>query len=431
MDVTQYHRLKSDLESQLGTSAVKDVRTDDELARDFGNLLYKSPYLLVTIDDETQLPSLLKRLHQDEWPYKLRACGHSSGGYSLVENGVLISFKNDSVVLDSVDRETVRLYAGQKWMDIEPHLNRQGKTFPVLTNHLQTSVVGTLSAGGYGIRSVKLGPQVDHVRQLQLILKDGTVQQLGPEEEKFRLALTGMGKAGIITSVDVVVEAYHPLVKIFAAKLPQLSDFATCFAQVTPAVFSTVDVFWGEFLAGELHIGAGILHDNPMEGLFSTLKEELGFPSDRTVKIEPFDALFNREQTTMPRSVQQSHCWSDFGIPSRGLAAFLLFLEEEILPRAASILNRVYLLPIAPKTTGPYFPFDLRIPGTDAMTFGVGVYFNMQEAAEKTLAKSLQQEMLKRAVALGARPYLTGFDEATAASLHPAYAAALEAYKLN
>jgi FAD/FMN-containing dehydrogenase len=70
-----------------------------------------------------------------------------------------------------------------RWHEVEAAANARGRTIPVLTDNLDTTVGGTLSVGGIGTRSVSYGRQVDWVDALTLIRPDGTIVLCSPVSE--------------------------------------------------------------------------------------------------------------------------------------------------------------------------------------------------------------------------------------------------------
>ncbi|WNG52560.1 FAD-binding protein [Archangium minus] len=90
-----------------------------------------------------------------------------------------------------------------RWKRVERTLAEAGRMFPILTTLLRTSVGGTLSVGGYGVRSFVDGAQVDQVERARLILPDGQAVWCSREEnsELFRFALAGFGQIGVLERV--------------------------------------------------------------------------------------------------------------------------------------------------------------------------------------------------------------------------------------
>ena len=400
----------------------------EKFCHDFANLTNQKPKAVLFPKDEMQLSAVVKELNTLNLSYSFRATGNSLGGYSLSEGGIIVQLPeiNDSKDLVIIDN-TVRVYTGQTWATVEDKLNKKGFTFPVLTNFLGATIGGTLSAGGFGIRSVNLGPQVDQVKSIRLILKNGTVQEVGPKDEAFRLALTGMGKMGIISSALVSVIPFKPVVKLYTSTYQSLTDFIKHFIHFQKETYSQVDLFWADYNGKQLVVNIGRLYNSNMEGMFSKLPGDISLPDDRVIKMIPYHSLFDR--TTGPYQKSQSYLWNDFGIPAKNLEAFLNFIEAVILPETKSILNRVYILPIAPKNKPPFFPFDIRNPENESMTYGVGIYFQMKNQKEIDLAMSKRKQLLAQLAEFEGRPYLPGFPESTISKLHPAYLASLSAYE--
>ena len=96
---------------------------------------------------------------------------------------------------DSVEAE-----AGARWSSVLGATLPLGLTPPVLTDYLELSVGGTLSAGGVGGASPHYGAQVDNVLELEVVTGAGQRVVCSPAQapELFYAVLAGLGQCAAL-----------------------------------------------------------------------------------------------------------------------------------------------------------------------------------------------------------------------------------------
>jgi FAD/FMN-containing dehydrogenase len=171
---------------------------------DYGRVVRRVPRAVARPRDQAQLVALVRRLGEGDLPWVVRGAGHSSGGQSLVEGGVVVDLGGLArIVDDDPAGETVTCEAGAFWLALVEQLRPQGRRPRALTANLRSSVGGTLAVGGFGDASHLDGLQIDHVRRLVLVTPDGVRRELGPADPLFRYTLAGRGQLGVMTEVTL------------------------------------------------------------------------------------------------------------------------------------------------------------------------------------------------------------------------------------
>jgi FAD/FMN-containing dehydrogenase len=110
----------------------------------------------------------------------------------------------DQVGEIGADRVTVG--AGARWSTVLTATTAAGLSPPVLTDYLELTVGGTLSAGGIGGASHLHGPQCDHVLEADVIdTATGDLVTCSPRRspDRFFAAIAGNGRGGIITQATL------------------------------------------------------------------------------------------------------------------------------------------------------------------------------------------------------------------------------------
>ncbi|MFC5747771.1 FAD-binding protein [Actinomadura rugatobispora] len=132
-----------------------------------------------------------------------RGCGHSTDGSSLT-GGVSLDMRALAAI-GEVRGDRVRVEAGATWREVLDAALPHGLTPPVLTDLLDLTVGGTLSAGGVGGASHVHGPQTANVIDLEVVTREGAVVRCSASENRtlFGAVRGGMGRHGVITAATL------------------------------------------------------------------------------------------------------------------------------------------------------------------------------------------------------------------------------------
>lgn len=144
----------------------------------------------------------------------------------------------------------VTVGAGARWSDVLSVVLDCGFTPPVLTDYLEITVGGTLSAGGVGGTSFRYGPQTRHVLALQVATPEGDLVTCSPTDRPglFTRALGGMGRHGVITEATIRLVEAPKLVHRVKLPFPDVTSLAA--AQRRLVAEAAVDHLQGHILAG-------------------------------------------------------------------------------------------------------------------------------------------------------------------------------------
>src|SRR5262249_10947519 len=134
----------------------------------------------------------------------MRGQAHSFLGQTQVDGGVVIDSRSLNLVriVKSGRGGTAEIGAGSQWHPVLMAANAQKLTVPVIADTF-LSVGGTISTGGFGVTTYKLGFQVDHVQELEVVTGEGQIVTCSEtsNSDLFNVMLGGLGQCGIITKV--------------------------------------------------------------------------------------------------------------------------------------------------------------------------------------------------------------------------------------
>ena len=196
---------------------------------DFGRMRSRR-HRVATAGSVDALRRLLAEAYAANVPVTCSGSRHSANGQTLPgEGGLRIQLDRESggwTPPTMLDAEHVQVSAAHTWRTLQRFLRERGRSCTVLTDHLTTTIGGTLSVGGgIGTSSVAFGRQLDSVVRFRLILPDGAPVWCSPSENPglFRHAMGGMGELGVIDEVTLRTRPYRPWLAIhrFQARSPR------------------------------------------------------------------------------------------------------------------------------------------------------------------------------------------------------------------
>jgi cytokinin dehydrogenase len=197
-------------------------------AEDFGRLVRRRPLAVLRAADPADVALAVAFARAAGLTVAARGAGHSVYGQAQADGGLVIdTARLDRVVAVSDDRITVQ--AGARWTEVVDAALRRRRTPPVLTDHPDTSVGGTLSVGGVGGASHRHGLQADAVEELTVVTGTGATVTCSPDRERrlFDAALGGLGQCGVIVSATMRLVAAPTTVRHHRLRYRDRSGFVT------------------------------------------------------------------------------------------------------------------------------------------------------------------------------------------------------------
>lgn len=413
--------------------------------RDFGNIHKKGEQHTVVATNARQAQHHLKKAFEQGQPVHVAAARHSSNGHTLAGPGAM-QLQLDPSAWGAprwVDDHHLEVPACMRWREVEAFAQKEGRTVPVLTDHLGTSVGGTLSVGGgIGCRSVIRGRQIDQIESLRLIYPNGDAQWISPdrEAELFSFVLGGQGTLGIIDRVVTRTEPYRAYTTEFKLQFRSLVDAARaaesfCNRADTPDSFTRLD-FVGPLLntrVVELSLGfesatrqeAKLLRKTPPAGILEH--------KDRIVTRQVVQHMAHHNNarssaylSTLTRP-ERKHCffWNDFFFPEiESYVMFLNYLERDFFKRVGNeYLMAALGLAYGPDQCTQHFPMSgLRsIPGRRG--WSIGLNYAVPEAMQDRcdLMRGALMEAQAACHRTGGRVYRYGFSNAGHAEFAEVY----------
>lgn len=354
----------------------------------------------VEVDSEEAAQGTIDRLYAEGAPIHVRGSGYFLDERPLDEGGIVLA-NAIRTPIERVSEREVRVSTGWTWAEVLPFLESNGLSVPVLTSNLNTTVGGTLSAGGFGLFSHRSGIQADHVSRFTIHTGTGRFECARSGDPLWRAALCSLGGLGFVSSATL---------------------------EVGPQVHGVTLLERRDGLEAGIDIFLGAVADLEREAKLATCRFErgaattrLGFAEGEPVKpVPPLDGW--REQgvssawlfssSTTESRPSSGRVWNDYLVPLDRAGPFMrmgLDLLRAALERGGvhARMRALSVARAAPRASDSYLRPQL---ACRSQTIGVGYYLDVDPADRpaRDFADS-QHALLKAACeSAGGAPYQSG-----------------------
>jgi FAD/FMN-containing dehydrogenase len=147
---------------------------------------------------------------------------HSMGGQAFVRDGLVLDMRGFNQIRIDREHKIAHVQSGATWMQLQTLVDPLGLAVQAMQSINIFTIGGTLSVNAHGIAH-RPGPVASTVKSFRIMLHDGTVKNVSPNEnsELYRFALGGYGLFGVILDADLQLvdnEMYEMKTKIMDYK---------------------------------------------------------------------------------------------------------------------------------------------------------------------------------------------------------------------
>lgn len=175
----------------------------------------------------------------------------SMGGQTASENSHHLDMRQlNKVLFLNPEEKTIRVQAGIRWCDIQKFIDSHKLSVKIMQTYANFTVGGSLSVNCHG-RYIGLGPLILSVREITLVLADGSMTSASPQEniELFYGAIGGYGGLGIIVEAELDL-AENVKVERTSKRMP-VDEYLNWFRQKVrnspEAIFHNADIYPNKF----------------------------------------------------------------------------------------------------------------------------------------------------------------------------------------
>ncbi len=129
----------------------------------------------------------------------------SMGGQTASPDSLHMDMRKlNKVISFSKEEKKIRVQAGIRWRDIQEHVDPHDLSIKIMQTYSNFTVGGALSVNAHG-RYIGLGPLILSVREISVVLVDGTLVKASPQEnqEIFYGVIGGYGGLGVIVEAEL------------------------------------------------------------------------------------------------------------------------------------------------------------------------------------------------------------------------------------
>jgi cytokinin dehydrogenase len=214
---------------QLDGELLMDAASRTAAAEDFGHIIHRTPWAVLVPGSVQDIVAMVRFARRQG--LKIAAArglgeSHSAFGQSQVPAGIVIDMSTLSTIHE-ICEDSAWVDAGVRWHELLQASLPSGKSPPVLTDYIELSIGGTLSAGGIGGQAFRSGLQVDNVLELDVVTGRGELVRCSRWRERplFDAVRSGLGQFGIIVRARVRLVDVPPRARTYTALYNDLHRF--------------------------------------------------------------------------------------------------------------------------------------------------------------------------------------------------------------
>ncbi|WP_155054121.1 FAD-binding protein [Streptomyces blattellae] len=342
---------------------------------DFGHIIRSRPRGVLAAHSEDAVRDLISFAGPRGLPVTARGSGYAPYGQGQAHGGYVVDMRPLDDVRCFPAERTLSAGAGAPWREVVRAALAAGLAPPVGPDHLDASVGGLLSAGGFGGTSHRHGLVADQVVDIDVITGAGQVLTCSREHhpDLFDAVPAGLGQCALILRATLRLapapdrvrrfRLYHSSPRSYVADQRRLCEdprFSHVVGQVRPDVGGT----WTYM------IEAVAPHTRELPGGDGLLPDSLDHDRD-TVEIEdlPYEEFLHRPERDerLLRTTgewQRPHPWLSLLLPEDAVASFVPDVLNDPAQHGLRTSGVVQLRPLTGRTLGASL---LRRPAADRL----------------------------------------------------------------
>ena len=308
-------------------------------------MIDRRPAVVARCEDVNDVVRAIRFGREQDLPIAVRSGGHSVGGFSTCDDGIVIDLSRMHGVAVDPERRVARVRGGSLLRELDEAAQAHGLVCPVgVVGH--TGVAGLTLGGGMGRLQRRLGFTVDNLLGVDLVTADG--QQVHVSDEDLPDLFWGIRGAGpnfgIVTGFEFrlheqATEVTNGFVGFRAERALEVAEIVGAFLHDGS---DTVAVAVGlgreeeaEGFAGGPYVGVGVTFSGEPDR------------SDEALRpiVEPLRALGPVEDTVQPRRYLELQSMNDeamaWGKRFSMKGAFLAALSDDAMAAAIQTVEDV------------------------------------------------------------------------------------------
>lgn len=413
-----------------------------------------NPVRVQTILVPEQTAQIVGAVKNHRGPISIGGGRYSMGGQTAKENSLHIDMRRfDSILFFSPEQKLITVQTGITWRSIQEFIDPHNLSVQIMQTYANFTVGGSLSVNVHG-RYIGQGPLILSVRQIRIVLADGTLVTASPDENSaiFYGAIGGYGGLGVITEAtlsltdNVKVERTDRLMPISA----YAGYFSRQVGNDSLSVFHNADIYPNKYrevraisyrrTEKEVTVRDRLkpLDNNYRFNRFA-FRVIAGCPGGKWIRRHLIDPVLFRNDPVEWRNYEASYDVQELEPKSRKKTTYVLqeyFVPadrfDELYPKMAEILRRndVNVINISIRHAKKDPGSLLAWAKTDVFAF-VLYYRQGTSGEDKTKTGNWTRELIDAAISCGGSYYLPYQVHATPEQFAKAYPRSAEFFALK
>ncbi len=167
-----------------------------------------NPIRVDTIITPTTTEQIVTAVKSFKGPISIGGGRYSMGGQTATERAMQIDMRKfDKVINFSKEKKEITVQTGIRWRKLQEYIDTFNLSVMIMQSYSNFTVGGALSVNCHGRYQGK-GPIISSVKQLKIVLADGTLATASPVENAdiFYGAIGGYGGLGVITEATLALD---------------------------------------------------------------------------------------------------------------------------------------------------------------------------------------------------------------------------------
>lgn len=186
---------------------VFDSQICRSMADDFGHFIHRMPIGVLFPRSAQDVQKVVQFAARKNIKVAMRGFGCSAYGQTQVLSGIVVNTAGWDH-LEWAGPNQIDALPGASWRDVLEFSWPRRMTPAILPDTLFLTVGGSLSAGGIGETSYRLGGGVDHIVELDVVTASGDLVRCSPNHNSdlFHALLGGMGQCGLVVRARIQLQ---------------------------------------------------------------------------------------------------------------------------------------------------------------------------------------------------------------------------------
>lgn len=349
--------------------------------------------------------------------------------------------------------KTIRVQAGARWRDIQRFIDPHGLAVKIMQSYANFTVGGALSVNCHG-RTMGLGPVIESVRNIRLVLADATIVDCSRDDnqELFFAAIGGYGSIGVITEAELDLADNRRVLRLNTklGAAGYLRHFKDKIRNDKRAVFHNADLYPPEFT--RVRSVTWVETERAPTEPWPLHESDAVYPLHRylawAITDTPLgkwrreyliDPLVYRRKIVHWRNYEASYDVAELEPATREHASYVLqeyFVPverfEEFVPKMAEILRRHRIHRVNVSVRHAHADPGTLLAWARGETFAFFLYYKQRSGDDARSPVAVwTRELIDAAVSVGGAYYLPYQPHATTEQFHAAYPRARELFALK